>query len=169
MKNLINAILMSISIGSFVIAQEAKPKKTSAEQAPKTSNDIALEALNHVKSIFAITAKASDTANANLAATEITETTKKIIALDPILKATPMPTAAEKKDFAKKMLQYQIEVATIIKKMTQTLDNNSEEVNALIQPAITNFQAKIKPIMDRINIYYPKDEMNGYIQELKGK
>jgi hypothetical protein len=135
----------------------------------KSSNDIALEALEHIKEILAATIPATDPEKAVTAATTVTENTKKIVALHAILKATPMPTVEEKKAFAQKMLQYEPQVAVIIKKMTNTFDTNSEEVNAIIQPAMTSFQEKIKNTMDLINVYYPKEEMDGYMNELKGK
>jgi hypothetical protein len=137
--------------------------------AKKTSNDIALEALDHVKSIFASAATASDNEKATAAADTVKATTAKIVALQAVLKATPMPTVEEKKALAQKMLQYEPQVSVIIKKMTNTFHTNTEQVNAIIQPAVTSFQAKIKPTMDLINIYYPQEEMAGYMNELKGK
>jgi hypothetical protein len=142
------------------------PAKTVAK---KTSNDIALEALDHVKSIFATAATANDLEKATAAVASVKSNTAKIIALQAVLKATPMPTVEEKKALALKMLQYEPQVSVIIKKMTYTFHSNSEEVNAIIEPAVTSFQAKIKPTMDLINTYYPKEEMEGYMDELKGK
>jgi len=133
------------------------------------ANDIALEALNHVKSIFVTTATATDSEKATAAVATINITTKKIVALKRVLKATPMPSVTEKKAFAQKMLQYEPQVSMIIKKMTTVLNNNSEEVNKIIQPAVTSFQAKIKTTMDLIDIYYPEKEMMIYMNELKGK
>ena len=146
------------------------PDKTKNKAVAEIgANDIALEALNHVKSIFATTATATDIEKATMAAANVKATTAKIVALQKVLKATPMPTVVEKKAFAQKMLQYEPQVSVIIKKMTRALDTNSEEVNKIIQPAVTSFQAKIKPTMNLINTYYPEKEMAGYMNELKGK
>lgn len=153
----------------FSILTPVMAEKNDNEATTKNANDIALEALEHVKNIFAATIPATDAKKATAAAATVAETTKKIVALQLVLKATPMPTVDEKKAFAQKMLQYEPQVSVIIKKMTNTFDANTEEVNEIIQPAMTSFQAKIKPTMDLINIYYPKEEMDGYMNELKGK
>lgn len=149
-----------------VMAQAPASVKATVKQ---TSNEIALEALNHVKTIFATTATANDLEKATTAAAEVKATTAKIVALRAFLKATPMPTVDEKKAFAQKMLQYEPQVSIIIKKMTNTLNTNSEEVNKIIQPVVTGFQAKIKPTMDLLDTYYPEKEMAGYMNKLKGK
>lgn len=152
-----------------LMAQEKPANKNTTTETKRNSNDIALEALEHVKSIFVTAATATDEEKATAAASNVKTITEKIVALKVALKATPMPTVEEKKAFAQKMLQYEPQVSVIIKKMTNTFHANSEEVNKLIQPAVTSFQEKIKPTMSLINIYYPKDEMTGYINELKGK
>lgn len=149
-----------------VMAQASTPEKT---KTTRTANDVTLEILSHVKSIFAATATATDLEKATAAAATVNSTTEKIVALKAVLKATPMPTVAEKKAFAQKMLQYQPQVSVIIKKMTNALNTNSEEVNKIIQPTVTSFQAKIKSTMTLIGTYYPEKEMIGYMNELKGK
>ncbi len=163
--------LLSIASTLLLFASLTPVMAQTAEKSAskRSANDIALEALDHVKNIFAATITATDPEKAAIAATTVNETTKKIVALHPLLKATPMPTADEKKAFAQKMLQYEPQVSVIIKKMTNTFDTNSEEVNEIIQPAMTSFQEKIKITMDLINVYYPKEEMDGYMNELKGK
>lgn len=165
-KSLISLLCFIALLVPIMPLKAQTPDKAAVE---KTSNDIALEALEHVKDIFAATITATDPEKAAIAATTVTETTKKIVSLQAVLKATPMPTVDEKKAFAQKMLQYEPQVSVIIKKMTNTFDTNSEEVNEIIQPAMTSFQEKIKPTMDLIDIYYPQKEMEGYMNELKGK
>ncbi len=162
-------IATALCFSAIIMPAMAQATPTAPEKTKRTSNDIALEALNHVKSIFATTTTATDTEKATTAAADIKATTAKIVALQAVLKATPMPTVAEKKAFAQKMLQYEPQISVIIKKMTNTLNTNSEEVNKIIQPVVTGFQAKIKPTMNLLNTYYPQKEMAGYMNELKGK
>jgi hypothetical protein len=162
------ALLFSV-INMPILAQAPAAKKQTETKTKITANDVALEALNHVKSIFTITATATDIEKAAKAAAEVQSISEKIVALQAVLKATPMPTVAEKKAFAQKMLQYGPQVSVIIKKMTSTLDANSDEVNKMIQPAVTSFQAKIKLTMTLIDTYYPEKEMTRYMNELKGK
>jgi hypothetical protein len=162
-------ITIAAAIIFSALPMSAIAQAPTEKAAKKTSNDIALEALDHVKSIFASAATASDNEKATAAADTVKATTAKIVALQAVLKATPMPTVEEKKALAQKMLQYEPQVSVIIKKMTNTFHTNTEEVNAIIQPVVTSFQAKIKPTMDLINTYYPQKEMAGYMKELKGK
>lgn len=147
---------------------------TSFAQAPATevtkhtTNAFTLEILNHVKSVFAKSATATDAEKATEAATAIDATADKIVALHTALKASPMPSTEEKKALAQKMLQYEPQVGVILKKMTNTFNNNSEDVNKIIQPAFSSFKAKITPSMVLIEKYYPKKEMQSYMKALKG-
>ncbi len=169
MKTIFIATALCFSAIIMPVMAQTPPSAPEKTKAKRVANDIALEALNHVKTIFATTATASDIEKATMAAAAVKAATAKIVALQAVLKATPMPTVAEKKAFAQKMLQYEPQVSVIIKKMTNTLHTNSEEVNKIIQPVVTGFQAKIKPTMDLIDTYYPEKEMAGYMNELKGK
>ncbi len=154
---------------SAAIITPSLAQAPAKEVVKRTTNEIALDTLNHVKSVFAASATATDAQKATTAATTLETTAVKIIALQTALKASPMPTIEEKKAFAQKMLQYEPQVSIIMKKMTNTFDNNSEEVNKIIQPAFTRFKSKIGPSMTLIEKYYPKKEMQGYMKELKGK
>jgi len=163
--------LIIVAICSFanilpIMAQATAPKKPATQ---REANDIAHEALNHLKSIFATTATATDIEKATKAADTIKATTAKIVQLKTKLEATPKPTIPQKILFAQKMLQYESQVTVIIKKMTNTFQTNSEEVNQIIQPAITSFKAKTTPMTNLINIYYPEKEMRGHMDALRGK
>lgn len=144
-------------------------KEVSKPAEKKTANTITLETLEHVKSIFAAAATSTTRETATQAAKEISATTDKIVALQATLKATPMPTAEEKQAFAQKMIQYQPQVIIIMKKMTNTFQANTEEINAIIQPPFTEFKTKTTQMMTLINTYYPKKEMDAYIEKLKNQ
>ncbi len=146
---------------------ESSEEPSNDKILSKNANDITFDALEQVKTILATAITASDLEKSTTAVTKIKGITKKIIAIETVLKATPMPTAEEKKAFARKMLKYESQVSVIIKKMTNTFENNTEETNKIIEPAMTSFQEKIKPTIDLINIYYPREEMDRYMNELK--
>lgn len=143
--------------------------QTTSAATKRPVNDVALEALNHAKSIFATAATATDPEKATAAAATINATTSKIAALEKVLKATPAPSVEEKKAFAQKILQYQAQVSVILKKMTNTFNTSSEDISKIIQPAISNFKTNSKGTMTLINTYYPEKEMSVYMNELKGK
>ncbi|MGJ8656335.1 MAG: hypothetical protein ACSHX6_07785 [Akkermansiaceae bacterium] len=161
-------LLIATALCSSALISPIMAQSTSAS-SKRATNDVALEALNHVKTIFATAATASDPEKATAAAATINATTSKIVALQTVLKASPMPTVPEKKAFAQKMLQYEAQVSTVMKKMTNTFNTNSEDVSKIIQPAISSFKAKSAATMTLINTYYPRKEMSVYMNELKGK
>lgn len=161
-------LLIATALCSSALISPIMAQATAAEEK-RAVNDVALEILNHTKSIFAIAATASDTEKATAAAASIDATTSKIVALQTVLKATPMPTVDEKKAFAQKMLQYEAQVSVVMKKMTNTFNTNSEEVNKLLQPAVSSFKAKSAAAITLINTYYPREEMSIYMNELRGK
>ena len=53
--------------------------------------------------------------------------------------------------------------------MFQTFENNSEDINKLIEPPISEAKLKMTPALTLINEYYPKKEMLEYIQAAKNK
>lgn len=167
MKSLLTIVALTTS--ALVAPIMAQAPQANTTKAQRTANDVSLEILNHVKSIFTATATATDQEKATAAATTVNAITDKVVALQSALKATPMPTIEQKKAFAQKMLQYEAQVSVVMKKMTNTFNTNSEEVNKIIQPPITNFKNKTTPVMTLINTYYPREEMQGYINTLKGK
>jgi len=174
---LLTTILSFITLNTIVSAQgattETKPTTTPAsaenEVNVRTTNMITLEILSHIREVFITSATATDLEKAKLAATKVNEITDKIIKNHNELKASPMPTVAEKKSLAQKMLQYEPQVVIIMQKMTNTFNSNTEEINKVIEPAIMGFKNKTTNTISFINTYYPKEEMTTYINELKEK
>ena len=138
-----------------------------ASSEKRNSNEITVEIIKHIKAIFTASSTAIDEKSATAAIKNINESTEKILSLKELLEATEKPTAEEKKQCAVHMLKSESEISEILKKMSQTFDNNQEEINKLIEPPLSKSKAKIAPTMMLINRYYPHDEMLGYINALK--
>ena len=138
---------------------------TSSEK--RNSNEVTVKIMEQIKAIFTASSTAIDEKSAKAAIKSINESTEKILGLKEVLEITEKPTEEEKKQCAVHMLKYESEISEILKQMSQTFDNNQEEINKLIEPPLSKSKAKIAPTMMLINKYYPHDEMLGYINALK--
>lgn len=168
MKLILLTSLMSVAC---LVAQTpaAKPaiKGESQPAEKRSANDITIEITNQIKSIFEASASAKDEATVKIALASINKSTESILKLKTDLKGTAKPTTEEKKQCAAVMIEFETSISEIIKTMSKTFADNTEEINALIEPSITSSKAKIAPAIALINDYYPKEEMDGYMRELK--
>ncbi len=170
---LITSLLCVSSLFAQTTEVKTEEQSTTADESQptekRTANDITIEITNQIKSIFEASASAKDEASAKTALTSIKKNTEIILKLKTDLEGTDKPTQQEKKLCAVKMVEFETTISEIIKAMSQTFQENTEEINALIEPPITDCKAKIAPAIALINDYYPKEEMDRYIKELKEK
>jgi len=172
------SILISILGSVHLIAQtsetkpsEITPQKTDAAiKAEKTtSNELSHAILSQIKKIFAASASAKDEKSAKIAISEMKQSIEKILSLKTRLEAVKKPTTKEKQTFAIQMITFETEISEIYKTMFQTFENNSEDINKLIEPPISEAKTKMTPALVLLNEYYPKKEMLEYIQAAKNK
>jgi len=166
-KTILTICVLSTSV---IFGQTTKPENT--EQSKHTveqskANIISQEILSHIKEIFMNSTTAKDKASAKTAITNMEQSAKKILSLKAQLETTRKPTAEEKQKFAIEMVKFEAEISDLYKAMFKTFENNTEEINELLEPAISMIKLEIAPALETINQYYPSEEMFGYIQAAK--
>ena len=171
-------IIISILSSADLIAQTAEsstsettPQETNTQikNEKTTSNELSHEIINQIKNIFTASASAKDEKSAKVAISQMKQSSKKILSLKTQLETAEKPSTKEKQAFAIQMITFETEISEIYKTMFQTFENNSEDINKLIEPPISEAKLKMTPALTLINEYYPKKEMLEYIQAAKNK
>ena len=165
------ALIIFSLISTSLLAQTTETEKPlfSVAAEKQSANDLSEEIINHIKEIFLACASAKDEVSARNAIVNMAQYVEKISALKKLLESTNKPTTTEKQTFAIQMIAFETEISNIYTTMFETFQNNTEDVNQLIEPPLSEIKLKIAPALAVINQYYPREEMLKYIRTAKNK